>query len=95
MALEESRQQRDVLSHERDTTGARVETLDEAIKNKEMQLSVMGKEEDGFNQVLQELEKKTQTIRMEQVAEGEENARIEEEAHAARGRLHTSPCPFT
>lgn len=87
VVVDESRQKRDTFSQRRDSAKTHVESLEEVVKSTEMQLLVMSKEEDAFTQAIEELEKKTQTVRLEQVAEEEESTRIEEEVHAARGRL--------
>ena len=85
--IEEDQRKKETLVSDVKWTQTQVEELLTTIRDTEVQLVGIKKEEGAREQALQELTRRVETTRMERIAEEAESARLREEATAVRGQL--------
>ncbi|MGH7165049.1 MAG: hypothetical protein ACREIS_05935, partial [Nitrospiraceae bacterium] len=86
-AVEDHRRLRERLSAESESAKATVQRLDEAIREADLQLLAMGKDQAAFSQNVVSLDRRLDTVRAERQMADEELVRIEAELASGRERL--------
>jgi len=86
-AVEEGRRSREQLSVECGGSRAAVQRLDESIRDAEMRMLALVKDEAGQGQSVEGLDKRIETIKAEQRMAEEEQVQLEEEIRSGRDRL--------
>lgn len=86
-AVEDHRRLRERLSAESESAKATMQRLDEAIREADLQLLAMGKDQAAFSQNVMSLDRRLDTVRAERQMADEELVRIEAELATGRERL--------